>query len=327
MDKISIIIPIYNVDKFLERCLDSIVQQSYSNLEIICINDGSTDNSLKICNLFKEKDNRIQVISQKNKGLASVRNLGIKLATSNLICFIDSDDYIEFDFIEKLYFCLKEYEADMVVSNVRYISANTKNKYLLTEEYKDKYLLTREEAMKDYLKLNGGLGNYIVNKLYRIDIFKNVTFPEGKLFEDAFSMFKLIHNANKIAIEKDAIYNYCLRDESITGSYQPSINNYDLLDANEEKTLFICKEYPNLKDYAFHQYFIAFMWFLHNSNSNSEELIFLKKYLKKIKSIKKKYHIKFLDKKNRGAYFLIVLNLRSYLFLYKTIRNIRFLKY
>ena len=256
MEQISVIIPVYNVEQYLERCLDSVIAQTYKQLEIICINDGSKDNSLAICQAYQKRDERIRIIDQENKGLAAVRNVGIREAKSDYIYFIDSDDFIDVDYIEKLYVALKTNEADICVSNVRY--DNTKTEHCLIKDLTtNKTVLNRVETMQEYLNPTGGLGNYLVNKLYRKEMFEGIVFPESKLFEDASTMFKILNNVKKTVIEQDTYYHYWIREDSITGSYGPETNNFDLLEANKVKVRFVCENYRELADLVFYQYFTA----------------------------------------------------------------------
>ena len=121
-EKISVIVPVYNVEKYLEECLLSIINQSYKNLEIICVNDGSTDNCAKILEEFAIKDPRIVVLTQKNQGLSAARNIGIRASTGAYISFIDSDDYISEDFYLELYSILKDHNADIAWANINYVN-------------------------------------------------------------------------------------------------------------------------------------------------------------------------------------------------------------
>ena len=321
MEKITIVIPVYNVEKYLEKCLDSILSQTYTNLDILCINDGSTDHSLKICQKYQKKDSRIRVIDQENKGLAAVRNIGIRQAEANIISFIDSDDYIDPDFIEKLYACMIKNKADIVVANVKYENAGNRND-LLSEDYKNNVILNREEAMKEYLNVNGGIGNYIVNKLYDRKVFNEIEFPENRLFEDAYTMFKILNQAQKIVIEKNVYYHYCLREDSITGQYDPSSENFDLLKANKAKSHFICEEFPNLSSLVFHQYFIAFTWTVNKLDLSQKRCYEeVHDFFEDLKYLKKHYDIHLIGLKNKIIYVCMSINLKLYSKVYKLLKN------
>lgn len=320
MEQISVVIPVYNVEEYLERCLESVVSQTYKALEIICINDGSTDNSLEICQEFQKRDNRIRIVDQENKGLAAVRNIGIREATSDYLYFIDSDDYIDTDFVEKLYVALKTNEADIAVSNVRY--ENTKTAHCLIKDLvTNKTVLNRIETMQEYLNPTGGLGNYLVNKLYRKEMFDGISFPESKLFEDASTMFRILNNVNKTVIEQDVYYHYWIREDSITGSYGPETNNFDLLDANKVKTHFVCENYNELSSLVFYQYFSAFSWYLNRSALlKIDNNIQLRGYLKDLSALKNKYNIK-MTLKHKVTYAVMCFNLNLYRMIYRLLKK------
>lgn len=321
MEKISVIVPVYNVEKYVEKCLDSIIRQTYQNLEIICINDGSTDRSLELCKKIQKQDERIRVVTQKNKGLAAVRNRGIQEATSEYIAFIDSDDYIDEDYIEKLYECLIENDADISVANVEYENVDEK-RYLLTEEFQDKKVLNREQAMREYLNPSGGLGNYIVNKLYKKSMFSGIYFPENKLFEDAYTMFRILDHVNRVSVQMHTNYHYYIRTDSITGRYENEVENYDLLSANLEKAHFICERFPELASLVFHQYFTAFLWVTNRSvvqKTNNNDV--LNKYLQDLRELKKKYNIKLYGLKGKLSFAFMCVHLDLYKKIYRILKR------
>lgn len=320
MEKISVIIPVYNVEKYLEKCLLSVLAQTYTNLEILCINDGSKDHSLQICEQFQKKDSRIRIINQENRGLAAVRNVGIQEASCDYLAFVDSDDYIDSDFIEKLYTSLKANDADISVANVQY--ENTGNTYSLIQDLSThKVVLNRLETMKEFLNPTGGLGNYLVNKLYKKEMFDGVYFPESKLFEDASTMFYILNNVNKAVIEQNTYYHYWIREDSITGTYDPTMNNFDLLYANKSKAYFVCEHYPELANLVFIQYFNAFRWFTNKSiihNVKNDEK--LKEFLSDLIKLKKTYQIK-LNVKHKILFTSMCLNMNLYKRIYRTLRK------
>lgn len=320
---ISIILPVYNVEQYLERCLESIIHQTYMNLEIICINDGSKDSSLKICKEYAEKDSRIRVIDQENHGLAYVRNKGIELATGDYIAFIDSDDYVDLCYIEKLYNSLIEKQADIVVANVIYEQENKESYCLLRAQYDPEYVMNKQEAMCDYLSVEGGIGNYIVNKLYVKEMFQGIHFPENKLFEDAYTMFKILNNANRVYMKPDVYYHYCLREDSITSSYDPAgSDNFDLLEGNISKTEYICQNFSELSDLAFHHLFISYLGvFYRVIPVYDKKKGRMREYFNVVKGIKKKYNIKFIDKKNHLIYLIMCINPLIYKNIYSMIRK------
>lgn len=236
---ISVIIPIYNVEKYLKTCIESVIQQTYKNLEIILVNDGSTDNCLNICNKYKKKDNRIKVINKKNGGLADARNVGLENSTGIYVAFVDSDDFIEKDMYEMLYQDLKVNRADIVGCD--YYIYNTL-KYSKSDNItKGKKIMTTEEAL---IKMNQlrGFGVSACNKLYRKEIFKEIRFPVGKISEDWFIMYKILDKAKKIVYNPVAKYYYRQRTGSIT-----KLNkiNWMALEAATEVLEFTKSKYPS----------------------------------------------------------------------------------
>lgn len=242
-DLISIIVPVYKVEEYLDKCIESIVNQTYTNLEIILVDDGSPDNCPKMCDKWAEKDNRIKVIHKENGGLSDARNAGLSVATGDFIAFVDSDDYIESDMYEKLLSVIINTSSDISVCNLRYVYVNEStalcnkiNTELITE-------YTTEEAMSALI--DDKIRQVVWNKLYRTEIIKDVNFDVGKYHEDEFWSYKAIGSANKIATIDYTGYNYLQRSGSIMG------NSYSLkrLDAVEAKCLrqeYLKKYFPTL---------------------------------------------------------------------------------
>ena len=202
--KVSIIVPVYNVESYLKRCLESIINQTYKNIEIILIDDGSTDNSSSICDNYQEIDKRIKVIHQKNMGLSSARNKGLEIATGDYIWFIDSDDYIELNSLEVIIPYLKKY--DIVVFNYNEIINKKITKIKSFYNYNDietKYLLSHCNAW---------------NKIYKRELFNNNLFPEKHIYEDLYLIPTLILKTNKIVFLDKYLYNYVQRNNSLKNS-------------------------------------------------------------------------------------------------------------
>lgn len=205
MIKISVIIPVYNVEQYLRECLESVINQTLSELEIICINDGSTDSSLDILREYEQKDNRIIVINQENEGVAATRNVGISLAKGEYISFIDSDDYIDLDFYEKLYNAAKKYKADIACTNLYRFSDSVK--YYLVRYFIKK--CTQRPRLK-YKYAMIPRHNYVMNKIYnRVKLQKsNVRFEEGIYFEDIEFSHRIIYYLRALVTVPGTKYNY-----------------------------------------------------------------------------------------------------------------------
>lgn len=206
MIKISIIIPVYNTEKYLKKCLDSIINQTLKSLEIICIDDCSTDNSLNILKEYQLKDNRIKIIEQKeNKGQGVARNLGLNIAEGEYIGFIDSDDWIDLNFFEKLYFAAKKYNSDVALAaNVRIGNGRTKKRL----DFKNEEIYTNIEDKFNISKL---LKNPCpTNKIYRREflIKNNIIWPAGCYCEDKLFVTKAVYYANSLVCVPDIYYYY-----------------------------------------------------------------------------------------------------------------------
>lgn len=237
---ISIIVPVYNVEPFLAKCLDSILAQTYKNLEIIAVDDGSTDQSGSICDLYAEKYERIRVIHKENGGLASARNAGIDVARGAWLGFVDSDDYIEPEMYEKLLNAAVSNGCSLSVCGINYVFDDGKIVPKANIEPDQVFDFSHAiTEMNTYRLFDMGAWS----KLYKAKLFDGIRFPEGKLSEDFFIMYKLFDRAQNIAFVSDACYNYYQRKNSITKSKH--INN-DFLEAAYEQMLYLDKNHPSL---------------------------------------------------------------------------------
>lgn len=233
MDLISVIVPVYNVEKYLNRCVDSIINQTYSNLEIILINDGSTDTSGKICDEYKKRDNRIHVIHQKNGGLSAARNAGIVIANGNYFIFVDSDDLIHPQCIEILYKVIKNDCSDIVIGNYEKFDDFNKIDLKVNDDIKYKSdLLSDTEVLDNFIQLKNN-SRFVSScwKLFKKEVIGNIRFPKGRLFEDEFTVYKFIYNANKISIIDKIIYFYYVNPKSITNNlnYNKMFDHFDAM--------------------------------------------------------------------------------------------------
>ena len=234
-EKISIIVPVYNVEAYLERCVESILKQTYTNLEILLVNDGSTDKSGELCDKLALRDHRIRVIHKENGGLSDARNRGIDEASSNLIGFIDSDDYIDEDMYETLY-------RQMVASKADLSMCGHYDVYHQIPE------LMPEEAIKMVMEAKI-LSVTAVNKLYKKALFEQLRFRIGKIAEDAFIMVDLIHQCSKIVATNEKKYYYVHRENSIT-TQKFSLKFLNVIEAYEQNAKIISENYPDLYDVA-----------------------------------------------------------------------------
>lgn len=211
MIKVSVIVPIYNVGRFLPQCLDSLCAQSLKDIEIICINDGSTDDSLDILNEYAAKDSRIIVINQANSGQSAARNKGLEAAQGEFIGFVDSDDWIDSAYYEKLYQAAKAFQADIACCGSTYIG-KTKNKSMLT--YKNHQ--TAEDLTAKFKLFDIPRYNYIWNKIYHRDLFKSKEsrFREGIVYEDMIWMPQMALKCTKAVSVPEVNYFYRYNENS-----------------------------------------------------------------------------------------------------------------
>ena len=212
----SIIVPIYNVQTLLPRCIESLICQQYENIEIILVNDGSTDNCETICREYEKKDSRIKVITKNNGGLSSARNAGIDIAKGDIFLFVDSDDYVTDDFCSTVVQEFISKKADMVVFGFNTIFVD-KGK-IRKRHSKASSFLTKKEAYMGTL-IDGYINNLAWNKAYKRELFDTVRYPNGKVFEDVFTTYKLIDKAEKIFISDKITYNYELRGGSLSNKW------------------------------------------------------------------------------------------------------------
>lgn len=227
-DLISIIVPIYNMENFLAKSLDSILNQTYEEFELLLIDDGSTDSSSSICDSYANNDERIKVVHQSNKGISGARNTGLKIAKGKYIMFIDPDDFISYDMIEKLYLNININKADISVCNYMCIYNDFKNKSLIPEG-----IYSNHDAIELLLK-DDNMPSYLWNKLYRNVVWNNIYFPEGKRYEDTYVMHKVFMNANRISVIADALYMYVRHEASITFCTS-RLNSWEMIEALESR--------------------------------------------------------------------------------------------
>ena len=201
---VSIIVPVYNVEKYVKKCLDFLLVQTYKNTEIIVIDDGSIDESGRVCDELKSKNNQLVVVHQKNKGLSGARNAGIKIAKGEFICFVDSDDYVKKDFIDKMMKNIDD-DTDIVVCG---FNNEVPSKNTLSGELATIKLLTKQENIEVIAW----------NKMYRRSLFKDIKFPEGDNYEDTLTTYKLLSRARKVVYIPESLYVYVDRSDSITKS-------------------------------------------------------------------------------------------------------------
>ncbi len=241
---ISVIVPIYKVENYLPKCIDSILNQEYKNLEIFLVDDGSPDLCGKICDEYALKDSRIQVIHKPNGGLSDARNVALNIMTGEYVTFIDSDDYVSPQYISILWKLLNKYKADIAVSQYQAVKGETTK--MLTISHVHDHILERDEAVKMmfYQKL---FDNSAWGKLYKNYLFKEIQYPKGVIFEDLGTTYKLFLQCNNIAYTSAISYFYLQRKDSIEGE-QFNDKKLDAIPLANEMMSTIAKENPqNIK--------------------------------------------------------------------------------
>lgn len=216
---ISIVVPVYNVEKYLAGCVESILGQRYANLEVLLIDDGSTDKSPQVCDAYALKDPRVRVVHQANAGLSAARNAGIERAAGGLIGFIDSDDTISADMFDRLYTALVTSDADISLCGIRYVSEDGKPVQDDAIPSLSAGAVSGKEAISRWLSSEDSwLWVVACNKLYRRALFDGVRYPVGKLHEDEFVIHHLLLQCRKVAYIPQAMYFYLQRSQGITRS-------------------------------------------------------------------------------------------------------------
>lgn len=243
---ISVIIPVYNVENYIEASIKSVIEQSYKNIEIILVNDGSTDNSGKICDSFAALDNRIKVIHKSNSGVSAARNSGIESASGDYICFIDSDDYVTADYVKHMYDVAEKYNSDITTSNQYKIWNDGKVVELFKRNapYGSVIVKSGTETLSDMLY---GKTCYATCccKLYKKEIFKNIRFPEYRMGEDSFTMYKCFLAADSVAHLYQPDYYYVQHESSAMHSVDYS-KFYDYIELSDAFMRIVSKDYPEL---------------------------------------------------------------------------------
>ena len=282
---VSVIVPVYKVEPYLRKCLDSICGQTLREIEIILVDDGSPDRCGQICDEYAARDSRIRVLHKENGGLSSARNAGIEIATADLLGFVDSDDWIEPDMFAHLYHNLEKENADISVCG-HYVHKDGK----ITANSDSPYSVrSGAEAVRSIYQCSGVAMN-VWNKPYRKELFSDLRFPDGQLFEDVVIMVRLMDSAKKVVYDMAPKYHYLIRTGSITTApYRPGI--FDKINATKENYRFLGEKYPELahlaKDHCINAYFyVLFSLFLCQGTAEKDKergcILYLKENSKEI---------------------------------------------
>lgn len=251
MTVVSVIVPVFNTEKYLPKCLNSLINQSLRDIEIICVNDGSTDNSLKILQEYAAKDNRIKIINQENEKQGAARNAGMRIATGEYIGFVDSDDWVDLDFYEKLYNTAKKHNFDIALgTNVRVKKNGNKKRLNIIEE-------KEYTSIQDKFDVNVQWKNPCpTNKIYKRDLFlkHNIQWPEGAYCEDKLFTIKAVYFANSVVTVPDVYYYYFDNPKSTVNSNKRKHRkklNIDKNNARRNVINFLKKQNAEVRDKDF----------------------------------------------------------------------------
>lgn len=307
-EKISVIVAVYNVEKYLKKCIDSILNQTYQNLEVILINDGSTDQSGDICNDYALKDSRVKVISRENRGIAFTRNEGLDTAKGDYITFVDSDDYIHPQMYEMMMKKLRDNNADVVVCDYLKIPENETPfiSRLDVEKINTDIIQTKQEKKK-YIYLDKYVDALLVwNKITKRELWNGIRCPKDKIYEDETITFRTLYYAQKIVCLHEKLYYHVKRndDTSITGAAF-SEKRLFRLDALEVRLDFYIekREWEYLAE-AFFAYKTDFLVIMeHIEKSSDYTMVMLDPYMKKYRKYCRKYLWKMqMPAKKKGQY-------------------------
>lgn len=293
---ISIIIPVYNSEKYLQRCIDSIKSQTYNNIEILLIDDGSTDNSLQICKENALKDSRIEAIHKKNTGVSDTRNVGIAKSKGKYISFIDSDDYIEKNYIKKLYNAI--IDKDVAICQYKKVTNKNYEESLLISDKKDNII---DDILNDSV-----VGGYCWNKLYKREKIVGLKFNKKiKIMEDLIFNLNYFKKVKRIGVVNEALYNYVIRNDSVVHRKEKfeSFEAYDII-------IGILNELNNNKKYYYMKKYILDYYkriIIDKSFNNNKYYLKVKKYEEEIDSeyYNLQYKIRlYLIKKFKFIYYI-----------------------
>lgn len=303
MDKniplISVIVPVYNVQNFLKECVNSILSQDYDRFELILVDDGSTDDSGNICDIFSKMDSRVSVIHKKNGGLSDARNSGIAVSNGEFLTFIDSDDFVSKDYLSILVNTAIKFGADIVQGEFTKIQSR-----LGTKSNLDVKKFESSEALRSMLTLDRVQVNAWA-KLYKSKLFETTRYPVGRINEDNLTTYKTIIDANVVVCQNQYIYYYRTNPSGIMNSHFTK-RRFDILDAPDETKRYLGKNAMEFTDeIEYYQMRIAIR--LYNECYKSEQFELYNKELKKIKKILSEFNLnnKYCNTKYRVMVFLL----------------------
>ena len=316
MNKITVIIPVYKVEKYLQKCLDSVVDQSYKDLQILLVDDGSPDQCPNICEQYAAKDARVQVIHQKNQGLSAARNTGIKDIAGDYVLFLDSDDYLEETYCEKMMELAQRTDSDIVIGEATTVDEEGRV-YHTNQEIKISVekVFSKEMIMGEVIREQQWKG-YAWGKLYRRSLVEGIKYPVGRAFEDRFTVYKYFDRASRVVLCPGAVLFYRIRKGSIMHDFNLK-KWYDLIDSEKNLIDFCEREYPSLLSDMESKYFgrLVHIWIAFYDAGISSEM---EELLKIMRAAYQKYGKKtYMKKMHKISYQMIFWCPAIYRFLLK----------
>lgn len=280
--RISVVVPVYNAGKYLARCLDSICEQTYQNLEIILVDDGSTDHSLELEKQYQQHDNRIRVIAQKNSGPAVARNTGLDAVSGKYVVFIDSDDYVTTEYIERLYRLQQEYQADIACCLMQKTFAEDRV-YQEKDSNPTIKMYSGEEALQRLLYRKNDMYASSCLKLYKTELLQGIRFPTKDIYaEDMSVVYRALAKSRSVVVMQEAMYYYFQRGNSIMHSFDE--RKMRVLNIVDEIYEFVQYSFPALIPAADSRMFVSSVQMLKNMPYKTEYRSYRKNLYKRIRS-------------------------------------------
>ncbi len=271
---VSVIVPVYKVEEYLCRCIDSLINQTYENIEIILVDDGSPDACPQICDEYEKNNTKIRVLHKENAGLSSARNLGVKVSNGNLIVFVDSDDYVEKQYIYDLYELLTKFDADIAITRIIREDAQGKRRTGLVR-FTDQRISSEQAFLEVYSGSKIGWEAY--GKIYKKELLINNPFPDG-LYEDFACQYKILKDSDIVAIGNYEVnYHYVTRPESILTS-KFNKKHLHIFDLCNELSVYIKTYFPNHEylSYLLYERGIIQIFKLHTISKDTQKKIYEK---------------------------------------------------
>lgn len=314
---ISVVVPVYNVERYVRRCIESIEYQTYQMLEIIIVDDGSTDSSGHICDELAAMFANIKVFHTTNGGLSAARNEGMRHVTGDYVCFVDSDDYLGEKHIQTLFETLTQCNTPMAVTGFTEVETSTSSEQFAKASDRCVVTLDASDAINESVKIGGRFASHAWGKLYSRSLFPQLKFPEGRLYEDQYVVYKIFFQAQIVAYEDTNDYYYTVkRKDSITENHV--VDNTDFLTAVREELDFVKRNVPKSVDSVYTRYLMALMDAFNGSIrcGRPNWALFRKIKTNRSKALSRKYPI---GSRCRKKYLLTLFGQRIYCMLVKLI--------